>query len=67
MGATNNLSKYVKKNSVNLSIISKETGIPYMALYDSLLNRKRSRLLSFDEALIVCRFLGVNPVDFDEK
>ena len=67
MGATKNLARYVQENSVNLSAMSRETGIPYMALHDSLANKKRARLLSFDEALVICRFLGVNPMDFAEK
>lgn len=42
MGATKNLARYVQENSVNLSAMSRETGIPYMALYDSLANKKKS-------------------------
>ena len=67
MGATKSLARYVQENSVNLSAMSRETGIPYMALYDSLANKKRARLLSFYEALVICRFLGVNPMDFAEE
>ena len=40
MGATKNLAKYVKENAVNLSAMSRKTGISYMALYDSLANKK---------------------------
>ena len=43
MGATKNLARHVQENSVNLSAMSRETGIPYMALYDSLANKKRAR------------------------
>lgn len=67
MGATKNLAKYVRENAVNLSAMSRKTGISYMALYDSLANKKRDRLLSFDEALVICRFLGVNPMDFVQE
>ena len=37
------------------------------ALYDSLANKKRERPLSMDEAIIICKFLGGNPMDFAEE
>lgn len=66
MGATKNLAKYVKERAVNLSAMSRATGITYSVLYDSLANKNRERPLSIDEAIIICKFLGVNPMDFAE-
>lgn len=66
MNATKNLAAYVKEKAINISAMSRATGIPYVALYDSLANKKRERPLSVDEAIIICKFLGVNPMDFAE-
>ena len=64
---TRNLSKYVCDKGINLTKLSKATGIPYGALYDSLLNSARNRALRIGEALSICDFLGLDPMDFAEK
>lgn len=64
---TKNLSKHVKEKGINLSKMSRDTRIPYMALYDSLLNDDRDRALRAGEMFMVCRFLGVNPMDFADE
>lgn len=64
MGATKNLARYVQENSVNLSAMSRETGILYMALYDSLANKKRNRDLRVGEFLGLCDHLDVDPMQF---
>lgn len=61
---TKNLAKYVKEKAINLSAMSRATGIAYSVLYDSLANKNRERPLSVDEAIVVCKFLGVDPRDF---
>lgn len=61
---TKNLAKHVKEKGINLSKMSRDTRIPYTALYDSLLNDDRDRDLRAGEMFMVCRFLGVNPMDF---
>ena len=63
---TRNLSRYVKDKGINISKMSRDTGIPYMALYDSLLNNERDREIRGGELIKVCAFLGVNPMDFAE-
>lgn len=63
---TRNLSNYVKEKGINISKMSRDTGVSYMALYDSLLNADRDRDLRAGELFLVCRFLGVNPMDFAE-
>lgn len=62
---TRNLSRYIRTKGINLSKISRDTNIPYGALYDSLSNSERDRDLRAGEMLLVCRFLGVNPLDFN--
>lgn len=40
-----NIAKYVKDRGIALSVMSRQTGIPYMALYDSLMNERKKRPL----------------------
>lgn len=56
-GATKQISEYIRKKGFNLSEISRKTGVPYMALYDSVANEKRDRDLRVDEFLA----LGICP------
>lgn len=67
MSLEKNLSNYVKEKGINLSAMSRQTGISYMALYDSLMNEKKERQLKGRELVEVCIFLGINPVDFADK
>lgn len=67
MSPTKKLGKYIKDKAINLSALSRATGLPYGVLYDSLSNKNRERPLSMDEAIIICKFLGVNPMDFAEE
>lgn len=64
---TRNLRKYIKGKGINLMNMAKSTGISYGSLYDSLLSSKRERDLRLGEALAVCAFLGVDPMDFAEE
>lgn len=64
---TENVSKYIKRMGINLTKVSKDTGISYTALYDSLLNKDRERDLKAKEFIAVCKFLGVDPMDFADK
>lgn len=64
---TNRLSEYVRKKRINISAMSRDTGIPYMAIYDSLMNDKRRRDLRDNEFLKICVFLDVDPMDFADK
>lgn len=61
---TRKLSEYVKDNGVNLSKLSKGTGIPYISIYDSLANKKRTRNLRVGEFFRICIFLEVDPMKF---
>ncbi len=64
---TKNLSQYVKEKGINVAKMSRDTGIPYISLYDSLINEKRDRNIRGQELMDVCDFLGVDPRDFAEK
>lgn len=64
---TQNLSEYVRSKGINLSKLSRDTGIPYTSLYDSLMNESRDRDLRAGEFFIICRFLGVKGEIFAEK
>lgn len=67
MSATQNLAEYTKEKAINLSAMARATGIQYSALYASLGDKKRNRPLSIDEAILVCKFLDVNPLEFADK
>jgi DNA-binding Xre family transcriptional regulator len=62
-----NIAGFIKKRGINLSAMARDTGIPYMSLYDSLLNDKRERQLRGSELLAICEFLSVSPTDFVEE
>lgn len=64
VAVTENLARYTKDKAVNLSAMSRATGISYTCLYASLGEKGRNRPLSVDEALLVCKFLEVDPRDF---
>lgn len=64
---TRNLAIYVRDKNINLSQMHRETGISYMALYDSLMNPDRDRNLRAGELVAICKFLDVNPMDFADK
>lgn len=62
--ATNAVSDYVRKTGTNLSKMSREINVPYVALYDSLMNPNRDRELRVDEFFKICGFLKRDPNDF---
>lgn len=61
------VSEYVKKRGINLSKMSRDTGIPYPALYSSLMNSDRKRDLRDYEFMSICFFLEVDPRDFTKQ
>lgn len=64
MSVTKNLAKYTKEKAINLSAMARATGIQYPVLYASLGDKNRDRPLSIDEAILICKFLDVNLLDF---
>lgn len=68
MSVTRNIAKYVDDIGINLSELSKKSGVEYSMLYASLGNGKRQRELKADELTSICSVLRINPMDFaDEK
>ena len=64
MSLENNIAKYLKDKGIVLSVVARETGIPYMALYDSFFNAKKQRPIKGSELIKVCHFLDINPMEF---
>lgn len=64
---TRNLGEYVREKGINVTRMSEKTGIPYTALYDSLLHKNRERDLRIGEFFSICLFLGVDPMIFADK
>ena len=63
---TEKISIYIKKNKVNVSELSRDTGIAYRVLYDSFLNSARKRKLRADEFLKICKYLQLDMTMFAE-
>lgn len=61
---TKNVANYVNSMGINISKMSRDTGIPYGQLIVSLRHNDRDRSLRDDELIAICSFLGVNPMDF---
>lgn len=61
---TKNLGSYIRKKGFNLSELSRKTGVPYMALYNSLMNVKEDRALRAGEYLSLCKHLEIDPMIF---
>lgn len=67
MSLERNISEYIKSKGINLTVISRRTGIPYFALYDSLMNENKNRKLRGTELIAICEFLEKNPIDFMDE
>lgn len=63
---TRKLSEYVKEKHINLKALSKDSGIPYPALYASLGDVNRDRQIRGHELIAVCKAIGKSPMDFAE-
>lgn len=65
VGFTNKKFRVIyKKKGFNLSELSRKTGVPYMALYNSLMNVKEDRALRAGEYLSLCKHLELDPMIF---
>ena len=60
---TMNVSRYVREKKTNISQMSRATGIPYISLYDSLMNDTRDRDLRVGEFFRICQFLEI-PAEY---
>lgn len=67
MCVSKNLANYIEKKGINISAMSRATNIErgklHMSLSNSIDDSKR-RPLKDDELVKVCKYIGVNPMDF---
>lgn len=56
-----NISKCIEDKGIALTVVSRRTKIPYMALYDSLRNRSKRREIKGRELIKLCKFLDIDP------
>ena len=62
-----NLSKCIDDKGIALTVVSRRTGISYMALYDSLKNKSKKRDIKGKELVKLCKFLDIDPMEFADK
>lgn len=67
MSLEKNLAEYIKSKGINLTFLSKQIGVPYFSLYDSLANNNRNRELKGTELILICKFLDKKPEEFMDK
>lgn len=60
--ATNNIADYIKGMGINVSALSRGTGVSDGILRRSIVRRERD--LRAGEMISICQFLGKNPLDF---
>lgn len=61
------LAGIIDRKCINPAKLSKEIGISYKVVYNSLFNKKMRRELRSSELIAICRHIGVNPMDFEEE
>ena len=61
---TERIGDYLRVSRINLSELSRKTGVPYSTLYASVWDRSRHRDLRANELMSICVVLGINPMDF---
>lgn len=59
--------KCIEEKGIALTVVSRRTGVPYMALYDSLRNKSKKREIKGKELVKLCKFLDVDPREFVDK
>ena len=55
-----NISKCIEDRGIALTVVSRRTGISYMALYDSLKNKAKKREIRGKELVKLCKFLDID-------
>ena len=60
--ATNNIADYIKSIGINISALSRNSGVSDNILRRSIVNKERS--LRFAEAIAICNAIGKSPLDF---
>lgn len=62
-----NISKRIEDSGIALTVVSRRTGISYMALYDSLKNKSKKREIKGKELVKLCKFLDIDSREFAEE
>lgn len=61
-----NISKCIEDRGIALTVVSRRTGISYMALYDSLKNKAKKREIRGKELVKLCKFLDIDSRELAE-
>lgn len=61
------LANIIKVKGIKLSEIVRKTGLYYPSIYQSLYGKRGNRELRSSEVIAICKFLGVNPLDFTNE
>lgn len=59
------VAKRIEDKGIALTVVSRRTGVPYMALYDSLKNKSKRRDIKGKELVKICKFLDVDPRELE--
>ncbi len=62
-----NISKCIEDRGIALTVVSRRTGISYMALYDSLKNKAKKREIRGKELVKLCKFLDIDSRELVEE
>ena len=61
------LAFIIKSKGINLSEMVRKTGLYYPSIYQSLYGKRGSRELRSSEVIAICKYVGVNPLDFADE
>lgn len=64
---TKKIGEFLRNSHVNLSELSRKSGIPYNLLYASVWDKNRGRELRANEFMSICVVLDLNPMDFADN
>lgn len=67
MSLEKNIAELIRKRGIQLTVMSRATGIPYTALYDTFFNERKERQIRGKELIAVSDFLDINAKDFIDK
>lgn len=62
-----NISKCIEDRGIALTVVSRRTGISYMALYDSIKNKAKKREIRGKELVKLCKFLDIDSRELVEE
>ena len=61
------LASIIKDKGINLSQLARQTNLCYQSIYESLYGKRGCRQLRSSELIAICKYVGVNPMDFADK